>query len=175
MSMISISHLAYLPLAGGLIWAAIGDLRTRRIPNVLCVTLLVMGLLLQFVTSGLGGLADGVLGAVVGFALLFPFYALGGFAAGDVKLMAAACAWLNLKLALVAVGATLLIGGAMGLAVAAWVLLFRASLSPAVIAGSAMTAPRALLAQIRGTRFPYALAIAAGVACAVFWGKELLS
>jgi prepilin peptidase CpaA len=163
-----------LPLAGALLAAACIDLRSRRIPNQLCLVLLISGILLQAAQGGGAGLAAGLAGAAVGFAALIPLHAMGGLGAGDVKLMAAACAWLNLKLALVAVAATLLIGGAMGLLVAALLLLFRSGVSPGVAVGLAIVTPSASLSGLRGSRFPYALAIAAGVITALLLGEGTL-
>jgi len=50
---------------------------------------------LQGVTGGWSTLASSALGFVVGLALFFPLYALGGMGAGDVKLLGAIGAWLG--------------------------------------------------------------------------------
>jgi prepilin peptidase CpaA len=163
----------WLPLVGALLVAVLFDLRTRRIPNELCLAIWAMGVTVQSATGLESGLADALLGSAVGFAALLPFYLLGGFGAGDVKLMTAACAWLTLKLAIVAVAATLLLGGVMGLLVAAWYLAFRSQVSPTALAGIAMTSPGSAISMIRGARFPYALAIAAGVGIALLFGESL--
>jgi prepilin peptidase CpaA len=79
-----------LVAAGMLATAAAGfDLRSRRIPNWLTATGCVGGLLLNF---ALGGVSSGLLafsGALLGFALLAPFFLLRAIGAGDVKLLAA--------------------------------------------------------------------------------------
>ncbi len=70
--------------------AAIKDLESRRIPNLLLLAGVLGGLLLhllspQPVTALLGALG----GCATGLAVLLPFYLLRGMAAGDVKMMAA--------------------------------------------------------------------------------------
>lgn len=87
--------LAMLPLLGFLIAAAVIDTRSRRIPNWLTFTLLGAGLLRGML--GLSGATPdaAVLGMLTGFALLLVMYVLGAVGAGDVKLMAAAGAWLG--------------------------------------------------------------------------------
>src|SRR5262245_36842504 len=87
----------------GMAVAAACDLRSRRIPNEVTVSILLLGL----VARGLGGgpteLVWGLAGAATGLtSLLLPFGArwLGG---GDVKLAAAAGAWLGPRGALLTV------------------------------------------------------------------------
>lgn len=71
------------------------DVRGRRIPNALTIAGVISALVAQFVAGSFGGLAWSFAGLVVGFALFFPLFALGGMGAGDVKLMAALGAWLG--------------------------------------------------------------------------------
>ncbi len=77
------------------VWIAVGDVRTRRIPNLLNLAIAVSGLGFQVGTGGLAGLGNGLLGLLLGFALLFPFYLLHGMGAGDVKALAALGTWLG--------------------------------------------------------------------------------
>ena len=70
-------------LAGG--W----DLATRRIPNWLTFGLMGLGVVTGFIAGGLEGLADSLQGLLLGGALLFIPFLLGGMGAGDVKLLAA--------------------------------------------------------------------------------------
>jgi prepilin peptidase CpaA len=88
-----------IPLAVTL-WIAWGDLRTRRIPNYLTLGTAVAGLAYNFMGQGLPGLADGILGMLLGFAFLILPYLWGGMGAGDVKALAALGAWLGPKLTL---------------------------------------------------------------------------
>ena len=93
---------APVALAAGLVFstilvvAAIGDLRTRRIPNKLVAVLAVAGIAYSVVrVPVLPGLLQAGGGLLAGLACWLPFYALGWLGAGDVKLYAAAGAWLG--------------------------------------------------------------------------------
>jgi prepilin peptidase CpaA len=87
--------LQFAPLLGLLVWAAVVDLRSRRIPNWMTGALVASGLM----QSGLAfwslssGQAWAGLGA--GFGLTFILFALGGMSAGDVKLFAGIGAWVG--------------------------------------------------------------------------------
>jgi len=76
-------------------WMAVGDVRTRRIPNYLTLGAALAGLGFQFGTHGWAGVGQGLLGLCVGFALMIGFYLKGGMGAGDVKALAALGAWLG--------------------------------------------------------------------------------
>jgi prepilin peptidase CpaA len=71
------------------------DVRTRRIPNVLTFGAAAAALIFAVVTSGLAAGTTAGLAWLLGAALFFPFFALGGMGAGDVKLLAALAAWLG--------------------------------------------------------------------------------
>lgn len=69
--------------------AAINDLASRRIPNLLLLSGLAGALLLHGLSPQPGrALAACVAGAAVGLLLFLPFYLVRGMAAGDVKMMA---------------------------------------------------------------------------------------
>lgn len=67
--------------------ACITDIRERRIPNLLVLTGLVLGLAYHLYISQLPGLLDWTLGLLAGMAFLIIPYILGGMGAGDVKLL----------------------------------------------------------------------------------------
>jgi prepilin peptidase CpaA len=69
--------------------AAVFDLKTKRIPNVLTFGGALCGCLLQASTDGTRGLGLAIAGWLIGVLLFFPFFALGGMGAGDVKLVGA--------------------------------------------------------------------------------------
>src|ERR1035438_9861698 len=64
------------------------DIRHRRIPNGLSAGLVLIGILSAGISGGWVGLADGMLGATLAFAVFLIHYLLGGLGGGDVKLMA---------------------------------------------------------------------------------------
>jgi prepilin peptidase CpaA len=98
--------------------ASVGDVRTRRIPNVLTFGAALTALLVHGVTGGWSGLASGVGGWLLGAALFFPIFALRGMGAGDVKLLAAVGAWLGPAQVIWVALLTSVAGGVLGLAVA---------------------------------------------------------
>lgn len=75
--------------------AAITDVRSRRIPNLLTVPLLITGLIWGGWQGGLRGTGESIAACIAlaaPFVLLFVF---GGGGAGDAKLMGAIGAWLG--------------------------------------------------------------------------------
>jgi prepilin peptidase CpaA len=107
------------PLFALLIWAAIEDVRARRIRNWLTFSLILTGILQSFI--GRGGISPGAagLGALVGFALPLALFVLGAVGGGDVKLMAGVGAWLGPTAVFEVFCATALIGMVIVLAQAA--------------------------------------------------------
>ena len=163
---------------GGIAWrtgltvlllAACGtDLRARRIPNALVLTVFVAALLRAgLAVAGTSGAAvpgfaatpaSAALGALCGLALWLPLYAVGAFGAGDVKLFAAAAAWLGPAAVPRATLYAALAGGVLGLV---WFGARRlAPLAPAV---TARALPAIYTTATGRSRVPYGLAIAAGV------------
>jgi prepilin peptidase CpaA len=83
------SVIAFAAVLFGTIAAAVIDLRTRRVPNILTGSLAATGVAIAFSGVGHVGLAASLLGLVLGVALMLPGHLLGGTGAGDVKLFAA--------------------------------------------------------------------------------------
>lgn len=152
---------------GASAWAVREDLLTHRVPNALTGPLLVAGLLLQWAIGGWWGAGQACLGAMVGLAMLLPFYVLRAMGAGDVKLLASLGTVLGPYWALVAGVDTIIAGGllAVGYLVCG---ATRAALVPVAAPWPLrLHCARARAQQLRRTRFPYALAIAVGVTAAL--------
>ncbi|HYC55236.1 MAG TPA: prepilin peptidase [Candidatus Binatia bacterium] len=77
--------------------AAVTDIIGQRVPNWLTLSALLLAVTLHTIASGTDGLLFSLAGFGAGFALLIPFYALGGMGAGDVKLLAAVGAFMGAK------------------------------------------------------------------------------
>src|SRR5262245_50493918 len=75
--------------------ACVTDLRSRRIPNVLTLGAALAAMVFAGVSGGWAALLSAGAGWVVGAAVFFLPFALGGLGAGDVKLLAALGAWLG--------------------------------------------------------------------------------
>ncbi len=147
--------------------AAVCDIRTHRIPNLLVLLGLVLGLLGHGWRGGPGLLLslEGV--AVAGLALL-P-YALGGLGAGDVKLLGAVGALMGPVFLLWTLLGTVLAGGLLALAWAAWRGVLRETVDNALL-GLHLLRSRAgvsvLASSSQAGKMPLAPAIALGAAFA---------
>lgn len=93
--MSSYQLLMLIPLLALLVWAAAVDLRDRRIPNWLTLSLLLSGLMQSLVVRSQLSISEAALGMLVGFGLMFVPFALGAMGGGDVKLMSGVGAWLG--------------------------------------------------------------------------------
>jgi prepilin peptidase CpaA len=148
--------------------ACVTDLRSRRISNRLVVGGAILGLLLNFTSAGWEGCGWSLLGGLLGLALFFPFFALGGMGAGDVKLLACLGTILGpgdlMRVTLV--GA--LLGGAMALVVATTrgrlgdTLKGCASLMRFWMAAGLRPSPAHQLSSPETLKIPYAVPVAAG-------------
>jgi prepilin peptidase CpaA len=98
--------------------ACVTDLRTRRIPNMLTFGAALAALVFHGLSGGLSGLGSAAAGWIVGIAIFFAPFALGGMGAGDLKLLAALGAWLGPGLAVWLALYTGIAGGVMAIVVA---------------------------------------------------------
>ena len=103
-----------ITLCGVVFLAAGFDLRSRRIPNWLTVTGFAVALGLRGLT-GLDPFLSGLAAAGLAFLLSLPFFALGGFGGGDVKLLTAVGAFLGLDRLWVGLAATAIAGAIFAL------------------------------------------------------------
>lgn len=147
--------------------ACVLDIRKRRIPNSVVATMLVLGVL---VTTALNpvfpGLFRALAGAVVGLIIWLPGWFLRMMGAGDVKLFAAAGAWLG---PLGALNAALLAAAAGGVLALIWLVSVRGRVGASRTVWSAVAAPRTLLSSRTGSTsarelIPYSIAMTVGVA-----------
>ncbi len=81
-------------LVATMVGASYWDIRWKRIPNALTLAALAVALVLR-ATVGWGYALDGLLGAVIAFALAIPLFLAGGLGGVDVKLITAAGAMLG--------------------------------------------------------------------------------
>ena len=139
------------------------DVRTRTIPNRLTFPAMLLGVAMHTALNGTAGLGASLAGLGLAGAVLMPGYLFRWMGAGDVKLMAAVGAWLAWPLALVAVLASLMMGGAISLVVAMRRrMLRRALLGAGLIAQSVISASGMSAPVTTGVRFPFAVAVFAG-------------
>jgi prepilin peptidase CpaA len=151
-------------VAVGMGAAAVIDLRTRRIPNILTATLAAVGVGLAAAGFGRVGLGASVLGCLLGLAFMMPGHIFGATGAGDVKLLAAAGALLGPKDTIYAFLYTAIAGGVLALVVA----VARRRLSQTLTSTSRLMAGSEqartdVESASSDNRFAYAPAIAIGV------------
>jgi prepilin peptidase CpaA len=155
-----------------LVAASVSDVRSRRIPNWLTATLAVSGTVYAFSTMPPPEAAVHVMGGVVvGLVLWLPFWFLRLLGAGDVKLAAAAGAWLGAGGAVEAALFGALVGGVLGVAslVRAYGARGAVTRFTAWVLTSGMTRALAPEATPQERRIPYGVALAAGAAIAAWF------
>lgn len=146
------------------------DVRTRTIPNRLTFPALLLGLALHAALGGAGGFKSALVGMAVAGGLLLPGWLFRWMGAGDVKLMAAVGAWLAWPQALIAVLASLVMGGVIALIVALRRgMLRQALIGAAAIGAAAMARSPAMPQGTTGIRFPFAVAVLAGSTIALWF------
>jgi prepilin peptidase CpaA len=96
--------------------AAIIDLRTRKIPNLLTYPAMIFALSYHSAINGFEGLIFSSSGLLIGILLLIIPYFMGGMGAGDAKLMGAIGSFLGAKAAFNAFIIIALAGGIYSLA-----------------------------------------------------------
>lgn len=167
-------------LLGVVAAAAISDLKTRKIANKLIVAGLVCALVFQGAwprgddglfspAGGAIGLPAGLGGIAVGFAVMFPLYALRVMGAGDVKLMMLVGAFLGPLQTFGVIMLTFVAGGVLAIVMALWqrslrqlIFNLRFMLTTSAVRAAGGTSPRFEPLQQTAGRMPYAVAIAAG-------------
>ncbi len=99
-----LSHWPLWFICLAMIVAAVIDGWKLKVPNWLTFPLVLSGWLLGLLhwplgwlpeSTGIGGIGASLAGASLGFALLFPVYAIGGMGAGDVKMQMGFGAWIG--------------------------------------------------------------------------------
>lgn len=152
-----------------LMGAVVYDIVSHRLPNYFLLLGLIVALALQIWATGWAGLLAGGYGMVTGFILFVPFYALGGMAAGDVKLMAVVGFFLGVVGAFWAAAYSLILGAILGF----FYLTLKGQLGRLISRYWAMASLQVHIPAEEGDaalhRFPYAIAIAAGTLLSLYW------
>jgi len=161
--------------------AAWWDVRSYRIPNVLVMLGLVIGILLRVRLGGLAGLLVAVEGLAVGLAVLLPLYLLRIMGAGDVKLMGMVGTFLGPMDVFGALLGTLLIGGVLAIVFALRIKKLRNLLQNiklilfgTLIKMSTKQAPVMDDLPASAGNLPYGVAIAFGTFGFLVWQKLVI-
>lgn len=153
--------------------ATFTDLRSRRIPNWLVFPYWLAGIVVQGVLFGWHGIGQSLAGAGIAIGVFGLFFLLGGMGAGDVKLLAAAGAWIGPKQMLFALIFTALVGGVI---VVIWAALGGFLLDLFKGTGDLMAGwkrgtlrdPEVTIENPKRRKIPYAPAIAMGTLFSFF-------
>ncbi len=151
------------------------DVTTHKIPNAVLLPALAVALVLGSIGYGMDGFLAALYGLLVGLVMLLPLYLAGGTAAGDVKLLGVAGAFLGPTGAFFAGLFTFIVGAVLGMFWIAWrkrhAATGRHALGgPHLDIDSADLHPSGSWTGI-GETFAYAPAIAAGALLAA-WYQE---
>lgn len=159
---------------GASLAAAVWDLRCRRIPNLITLPVLFLGVAFNAWAGGFSGAVLSLGGAAVATLPFVVLYLYAGGGAGDAKLMAAVGAWLCLAQSVIVLMAVVLMGAILGLAQAAWQRQFvavTARITDIVRTwfGMLSIGHRPVMAPVGGAQslqMPYGVSIFTGVALA---------
>jgi len=105
----------WVVVIGCCIAAAVTDLRSRRIPNVLTGPMFLAGLAWSLAVGGWSGLGDSALAALVLAIPYLVLFLIAGGGAADAKLMAAVGAWLGFHEGVVALVCVCVCGAILGM------------------------------------------------------------
>ena len=150
------------------------DVQTRRIPNLLNFGVAAAAVAFAFISGGVHGATGALAAWLVGAALFFPFFALGGMGAGDVKLVAALGAWLGVADALYLALFASMAGGvaAMVVSVARGYVRQACSNLWLMLLHWQVVGPRPVpgltLRDTQAPRLAYAIPIAIGALCTIW-------
>lgn len=167
-------------LIAGLCSAAAIDLYARRVPNFLVLVLFLFGIFSQCWFGGINGFLYSIAGTGVALLLLFPLYCVGGLGAGDVKLMAAAGAYMDGTTALLAVVLSINVATVIGFFILiisggllAYLQRYFLMAKTGFVTGRVIYIPPAR-DEAANKKFPCAIAIAAGCVAAIYFDHLLI-
>jgi prepilin peptidase CpaA len=157
--------------------AALTDLRSRRIPNVLTGSALLGGLLVAGWVGGIPGLLDSLAATLLLASPFVILFAVAHGGAGDAKLMGALGSWLGVVLGVATLFAVCLCGvilavvfasskGKLAVVLANLGGTARGLLQPVFGIGSYRDAARLMPGASEGLQMPYGIAIFAGAVLA---------
>lgn len=156
----------------GLLVAVVTDLLKHKIPNLLVLSLVTLGVAGNILNTGVTGIWFSASGLLTGLICLLPLHIFGALGAGDVKLLAAVGSIVGAGTVFFAALMTIASGGIIALIY----VILRGGLADMSRRYGAMFVHLVYLhpvyippasGEAAGLKFPYALAIASGTALAV--------
>ncbi len=145
-----------------LLVAVVFDIRGHRIPNVLTFGGMVIGLIVNFLTTGLPGLEQSLIGLAVATIIAGIFWNVRAIGGGDHKLLMAVGAFVGYPMIVPVLIVVALMGGVQAII---WAIVHRAR----------STTPLSWRQALKQTAMPYSLAIAAGTILVILTNPTLSS
>ncbi|RJG28095.1 A24 family peptidase [Massilia cavernae] len=170
------TQLSLVALVVMLVLATTFDVREHRIPNWLVATGATLAVAYHAISPSGEGAIFALTGMAVGTFALMPLYVFRTMGAGDVKLMGMVGAYLGTPAILSTVLATLIAGGVLALLASTCKRTL-----PQLVCNLRTMIVQRHIRQMGGAaagdtqptesvgKLPYAVAIAAGTACQIFW------
>ena len=150
-------------------FGSVTDVATRRIPNRLTYSAMLLAIVGRTALQGWHGLGSALAGGLIGGGAFLIFFLLHAMGAGDVKLITAVGCFVGPVPAVEIVLASAIAGGILAIVFALWQGRLRAVFANVVelikfhaVAG-AEAHPTLNLSNPQAARLPYGVAIAAGV------------
>ncbi|MGE5373230.1 MAG: prepilin peptidase [Solirubrobacterales bacterium] len=160
-------------LFGTVMVCTLTDLFRRKIYNAVLLPVLLLALLLNYRAEGLAGLGHSAVGLMIGLAILFIPFVMGGMGAGDVKFLAVIGAVKGPYFVFLTALGMGLAGGVIGLVYLAAEKRLLAGISNLFRRVWMMALSRRLAEPPeddgKQSTVPYGVAIAAGAVAAYFW------
>jgi prepilin peptidase CpaA len=156
-----LSESSILPITAivAAIIAVVIDVRSRRIPNWLTGSVLIIGLAANTYLNGVTGGLAALEGAALGLAILLPFYIFRTMGAGDVKLLAAFGAVLGPQMLISVAVYAAIVGGIQALVILRRVGRLGLTVHQLFV--------MRMLPSLSGAKAPYAVALASGLCIAL--------
>jgi prepilin peptidase CpaA len=161
---------ALIVLGALVVVSAVIDVAVGRVPNLVTLPAIVVGLVLQSALNGTPGLVQALGGLAAGAGPMIVCWRIGGIGGGDVKLMAAIGALTNWQFALATLVWALVLAALMAIAVMLRRRIARRTLARvgwSLLAAIVPGAKRQWPDQTDSPKIPFAVAICLGAAAAV--------
>ena len=105
----------YVELSLLLILAVVSDIKFYKIKNKILLPFMMLGILTNFIASGINGLKFSLVGLFIPMVILIVLYALKMLGAGDIKLFCAIGSMMGLLFCLYIMAYSFIAGGAISL------------------------------------------------------------
>ena len=158
--------------------AGFTDWRSRRIPNWLTVSGLIVGIAVNTIAAGWGGLKTSLLGAGLGLLVLLPFVLVRSLGAGDWKLAGALGAFVGWEALADLLIVSVFVAGIMALGLVIYKRRFKETVGNmgrllGSIVSLRMPGAEVSLDNPQSLKIPYGVALALTTLCYGIWSWKM--